>query len=296
MVIGFRGAKVINFYDLTKYNAYFFVVFLRMCIFCSTFASKLFWKIVRRIKYILPIFLLLLSSMLMAEVVVLRSGQRVQGEIVVRNSEVVIVRTSNGMRYQYPMSEVSAITLDEDQMAASTEKKDNVSRKQQAVSLRAQTMGGALYVPNMGWGGYAGADLIVGANVMEGKRVFVGGGVGYRARVVNGKTYSFIPLQATISSSLMYQQHSPIIGMNIGYGISTDRKIQGGICAGAELGWHYVVDENTSIVLGLSAEWQQARADVVEIVINPETHEQKDYINHMGVNFITFGAKVAILF
>ena len=228
--------------------------------------------------------------MLMAEVVVLRSGQRVQGEIVVRNSEVVIVRTSNGMRYQYPMSEVSAITLDEDQMDASTEKKDNVSRKQQAVSLRAQAMGGALYVPNMGWGGYAGADLIVGANVMEGKRVFVGGGVGYRARVVNDKTYSFIPLQATISSSLMDQQHSPIIGMNIGYGISTNRKIQGGICAGAELGWHYVVDENTSIVLGLSAEWQQAKVDIVETVI------QKDYINHMGVNFITFGAKLAILF
>ena len=290
MVIGFRGAKVINFYDLTKYNAYFFVVFLHMCIFCSTFACQLFCKIVRRIKYILPIFLLLLSSMLMAEVVVLRSGQRVQGEIVVRNSEVVIVRTSNGMRYQYPMSEVSAITLDEDQMDASTEKKDNVSRKQQAVSLRAQAMGGALYVPNMGWGGYAGADLIVGANVMEGKRVFVGGGVGYRARVVNDKTYSFIPLQAIISSSLMDQQHSPIIGMNIGYGISTDRKVQGGICAGVELGWHYVVDENTSIVLGLSAEWQQAKVDVVETVI------QKDYINHMGVNFITFGAKVAILF
>lgn len=290
MVIGFRGAKVINFYDLTKYNAYFFVVFLHMCIFCSTFACQLFCKIVRRIKYILPIFLLLLSSMLMAEVVVLRSGQRVQGEIVVRNSEVVIVRTSNGMRYQYPMSEVSAITLDEDQMDASTEKKDNVSRKQQAVSLRAQAMGGALYVPNMGWGGYAGADLIVGANVMEGKRVFVGGGVGYRARVVNDKTYSFIPLQAIISSSLMDQQHSPIIGMNIGYGISTDRKVQGGICAGVELGWHYVVDENTSIVLGLSAEWQQAKVDVVETVI------QKDYINHMGVNFITFGATVAILF
>ena len=290
MVIGFRGAKVINFYDLTKYNAYFFVVFLHMCIFCSTFACQLFCKIVRRIKYILPIFLLLLSSMLMAEVVVLRSGQRVRGEIVVRNSEVVIVRTSNGMRYQYPMSEVSAITLDEDQMDASTEKKDNVSRKQQAVSLRAQAMGGALYVPNMGWGGYAGADLIVGANVMESKRVFVGGGVGYRARVVNDKTYSFIPLQAIISSSLMDQQHSPIIGMNIGYGISTDRKVQGGICAGVELGWHYVVDENTSIVLGLSAEWQQAKVDVVETVI------QKDYINHMGVNFITFGAKVAILF
>ena len=43
----------------------------------------------------------------------LHSGQQVQGEIMLRNSEVVIIRANNGMRYQYPMSEVSAITMDE---------------------------------------------------------------------------------------------------------------------------------------------------------------------------------------
>ena len=164
------------------------------------------------------------------------------------------------------------------------------------MSLRLQAMGGALYVLDMGWGGYAGADLVVGANVLEGKRMFVGGEVGYRAKIVSDKTYSFIPLQAVVSSILTDQRHSPIIGMNIGYGISTNKKVQGGICAGAELGWHYLVDENTSIILGLSAEWQQAKADVVEAILNPSTLEEVYYSNHKGVNFITFGAKVAILF
>ena len=226
----------------------------------------------------------------------LHSGQQVQGEIMLRNSEVVIIRANNGMRYQYPMSEVSAITMDEDETELQTEKGDNVSREQSAVSLRLQAMGGALYVPDMGWGGYAGADLMVGANVMDGKRMFVGGEIGYRAKIVNDKTYSFIPLQATVSSILTDQRHSPTVGINIGYGISTNKKVQGGICAGAELGWQYVVNENTSIVVGLNVEWQQAKADVVETVLNPSTQEEVYYINHKGVNFITFGAKVAILF
>lgn len=200
------------------------------------------------------------------------------------------------MRYQYPMSEVSAMTMDENETELQTEKGDNVSRKQSAVSLRLQAMGGALYVPDMGWGGYAGADLIVGANVMDGKRMFVGGEIGYRAKIVNDKTYSFIPLQATVSSILTDQRHSPTVGINIGYGISTNKKVQGGICAGAELGWHYVVNENTSIVVGLNVEWQQAKADVVETVLNPSTQEEVYYINHKGVNFVSLGAKVAILF
>ena len=119
----------------------------------------------------------------------LHSGQQVQGEIMLRNSEVVIIRANNGMRYQYPMSEVSAITMDENETELQTEKGDNVSREQSAVSLRLQAMGGALYVPDMGWGGYAGADLMVGANVMDGKRMFVGGEIGYRAKIVNDKTY-----------------------------------------------------------------------------------------------------------
>lgn len=267
-----------------------------MCIFCSTFAGSLCRNLMNKTKYILLLWLLFLSVVSMAEVVVLRSGQRVHGEIILRNSEVVIIRANNGMRYQYPMGEVRAITMDEDETELQAEEGSNVSRKQSAVSLRLQAMGGALYLPDMGWGGYAGADLMVGANVLEGKRMFVGGEVGYRAKIVSDKTYSFIPLQAVVSSILTDQRHSPTVGINIGYGISTNKKVQGGICAGAELGWHYLVDENTSIVLGLSVEWQQAKADVVEAILNSSTLEEVYYTNHKGVNFITFGAKVAILF
>ena len=115
-------------------------------------------------KYILLIGLLLLSVVSMAEVIVLRSGQRVVGEIVLQNDEVVIVRGENGMRYQYPMNEVSSIGMEEEIVV---EENEEVEVKKKAVSLRLQAMGGALYAPLVGWGGQVGADLMVGANLLE---------------------------------------------------------------------------------------------------------------------------------
>ena len=64
-----------------------------------------------RILHIL--LLLILSCPIFAEVVTLRSGQTVRGEIVLQNDEVVIIRTNNGMRHQYPTSEVVSIRSNE---------------------------------------------------------------------------------------------------------------------------------------------------------------------------------------
>ena len=224
----------------------------------------------------------------MAEVVVLQSGQSVKGDIVLQNEDVVIIRATNGMRYQYPMNEVVSIKAEEKDTSATNTNKTTLA-KTKIVSICVQAMGGALYIPNIGWGGYAGADLKVGANILEGRRVFVGGGIGYRAKVVE-KAYSFIPLQVYMSSILGDKQNAPTLGVNVGYGFATNAGTQGGICVGADMGWSFEINHETRLVLGLNAEWQQAQTDVEQII------ENKKYTNHMGVNFITVGAKIAILF
>lgn len=230
---------------------------------------------------------------MMAEVVVLHNGQRIKGEIVLQNEEVVIIRSNNGMRHQYPTNEVSSILADKESSTIVEEQK--IPEEKKAVSLCAQVVGGVAYVLNLGWGGYAGADLMIGANLLEGK-IVVGGGIGYRAKMINDIAYSFIPLQVCISSVLGDQHSAPFVGMNIGYGFSTDRQTEGGICVGADVGWHYKIDSNASLALGLNIEWQQSQTDVNQTITYPESNEQKDYINHMGVNFLTLGAKVAIHF
>ena len=263
-----------------------------MCIFCSTFVDSLCGYLMNRARYILLVGLLLLSAVSMAEVIVLRSGQRVLGEVVLQNEDVVIIRGVNGMRYQYPMNEVSSICVEEESVDGA-ENEELVAPKG-AFSLQLQAMGGALYVPKMGWGGQAGVDLIMGANLLE-NRWFVGGVVGYRAKVIEKDLYSFIPLQIKVSSALN-KERTAVVGMNVGYGFVANKTTQGGICVGAEAGWRFAINDDIYLLLGLNAEWQQAQTDVVEVIVNPATNQSNEYINHMGVNFISFGAKVAFLF
>lgn len=246
-------------------------------------------------KYILSLCLLLLSSGLMAEVVVLQSGKSVRGEIVLQNTDVVIIRTSNGMRYQYPMSEISVIKQDVNENAVE-EKQGTQQSQKRVVAVRAQGEGGMVYAPYIGWGAHIGADLKLGANVLEDKRMFVGGEIGYRALILNDKTYSFIPLQACFSAILSGERHAPTVGLSLGYGFSATRNTQGGICAGVNVGWYYMIDSDTSIDLGLGAEWQQSQTDIKQTIENPNTTEQNDYINHMGVNMLSLVARLAIHF
>ena len=249
----------------------------------------------KRKKYILSVCLFLFSSLSMAEVVVLQSGQSVKGDIVLQNEDVVIIRATNGMRYQYPMSEVLAVKQDE-HVSETAEEKRTAEDQFKHVGVCAQAVGGGVYVPYMGWGGNVGASLKIGANILEEKQMFVGGEVGYKAMIFTDQTYSFIPLQFFFSTILNSKKHAPIVGVNVGYSFSANRKTQGGICAGVNVGWHYKINHDTSMALGISTDWQQAKTEVVQMIVNPETNEQKGYTTYMGVNFITLAVRLAIHF
>jgi hypothetical protein len=57
-----------------------------------------------------------------------------------------------------------------------------------------------------------------------------------------------------------------------------------------------MIDSDTSIDLGLGAEWQQSQTDIKQTIENPNTTEQNDYINHTGVNMLSLVARLAIHF
>lgn len=237
-----------------------------------------------RILHIL--LLLILSSPIFAEVVTLRSGQTVRGEIVLQNDEVVIIRTNNGMRHQYPTSEVVSIRSNEvivDQPTA-------VAPAVRPVNIALQVHGGVLFVPELGVGGQFGTDLMIGSHAIHGKRMFLGGSVGYRAKVIGSTTYSFIPLLAHIQYPLTEQKHAPLLGISVGYGFAANKDDQGGICIGANFGGSYLINQQASLQYGIYAEWQQAQTDVVQYIDNIP------YTNHMGCNFLAIGVKFAVLF
>ena len=238
----------------------------------------------KRILHIL--LLLVLSCPIFAEVVTLRSGHVVRGEILLQNDEVVIIRTSNGMRHQYPASEVASIHNNEVVVAESTTATPSI----RPVNIALQVHGGVLYVPELGVGGQFGTDFMIGSHAIRGNRMFLGGSIGYRAKVIGSTTYSFIPLLAHIQMPLTEQKHAPLLGMSVGYGFAANKHDQGGICISANLGGSYLINQQASLQYGIFAEWQQAQTDVIQYIDNTP------YTNHMGCNFLAIGVKFAVLF
>ena len=245
-------------------------------------------SILKNYKYILLLFACMLSSMMMAEVVVLNSGQRIQGEITLLNEEVVIIKKKDGTRYQYPRSEVQSIQEDQIITSISTTPESTTTNKK--VAVRVQAYGGAVYLPNKGWGGQIGADLILGSKKIGNTPILVGGSVGFRTKLLPEQNYTFIPVQAVVSMPLIQKQHAPYISMSLGYGCSTNKSTKGGICLSASAGWTYQVNSNLALLLSACAEWQNTQTEITEIINNQE------YKNIVGCNFITIGATIGIQF
>lgn len=226
--------------------------------------------------------------MMMAEVVVLNSGQRIQGEITLLNEDVVIIKKKDGSRYQYPRSEVQSIQEDQTvNTTTTTPESTTVNRK---VAVRIQAYGGAVYLPNKGWGGQIGADLILGSRKIGNTPILVGGSVGFRTKLLPEQNYTFIPIQAVVSVPLIPKQHAPHICMSLGYGCSTNKATKGGICLSASAGWTYQVNSNLALLLSACAEWQNTQTEITEIINNQE------YKNNIGCHFITIGATIGIQF
>ena len=245
--------------------------------------------VLKSYKYILLLVNILLSSVMMAETVVLKSGSKIQGEIVLKNEDVVIIKKKDGTRFQYPQNEIQAI-LEDSFIDSSIDNNKQELSLHRAVAVRVQTYGGAVYLPNKGWGGQIGADLIVGTKQIGSTPIFVGGSVGFRTKLISEKNYTFIPLQAVVSMPLSTKSHAPYIGMTVGYGCSTSKTTKGGICLSASAGWTYQVNPNLALLLSASAEWQNTQTEIIESI------DGEKYKNHMGGNFISIGATIGIQF
>lgn len=261
-----------------------------MCSKISTFAVQKNKSNLKKRRYILLIIALILSSISKAEVIVLNSGTRIEGEILLQNNDVVIIKKKDGTRYQYPRNEVTSILEETNESDIITEKntKDIESERRLALNFQVQT--GAVYLLHDGWGGQIGADLMIGSKEIEGSPIFIGGSIGYRAKILLDKNYSFIPLQVVLAMPLIKRQHSPHASISIGYGFLTDKTGKGGLCLGACGGWNYQFNTNSSLQLGVYAELQQTKTNITEIINNLE------YTSFKASSFVSIGATIGIKF
>ncbi len=230
-----------------------------------------------------------------AEVVVLRSGQIIKGDILLNNEEVVILRQNNGTRYQYPKTEVVEITQESTTIDTIN---TQTTAKPKMVALQLVASGGMAYIPHRHTGATMDVQAMVGSHNLLEKRVFLGGSIGYRGVFVDQTTYSWIPLQLVWQmpiTSLPHHlitssPHRPLVGCSLGYAFATNKDWGGGICAGLDIGWWYGISERSSLSLAFTAQWQQTRMTITETI------NQADYTHAVGCSILGLGIKLGLQF
>lgn len=224
-----------------------------------------------------------------SDIVVLRSGQSIKGDILFNNDEVVVLRKKDGTRYQYPKTEVLSIT-EETQPLASM---DTLKINHKKVAVQLLVFGGTAYIPYTGWGGTTEVHAMVGAHKLFDTEVSLGGSVGYRGVFTNGARYSWIPLQLLVEIPITANpssRHKPLLGGSLGYAISTNQKWGGGLCAGVDVGWCYQINSHSHLSLSVATEWQQTDITIVETI------NGSSYSNRIGCSIVSIGVKLGIYF
>lgn len=241
-------------------------------------------------KYICSIWLMLLCALCAhAETLLLRTGARVKGEIVLRNDDVVILRDASGARFQYPMTDILEIIADE---AVQEEKsvEEEAIQTSKRVSILIEISGGGAFIPNQQAGGAVSADLLVGSHHLADRHIFVGAGVGYHGLFIGEEKYNFLPIQVALRMPLMEQKHAPVFGVAAGYGIALSKDYRGGIYADIDFGYRYQINEKSALALVLFAQFQQAKLTVSELIDGIE------YSHTAGRSLVSTGLKLGFYF
>ena len=266
--------------------------------------------------------LMLCTIAAQADVVVLLSGKEIQGTILVQNEEVVIIKTTSGSRFQYPADEVKTIrkegsdnqggadqstthqevqAIDDKQASPSSVKK---------VSVAIELAGGAASKPkDDNTYGNISANLLIGSHNLLHRGIFLGGSVGYLGAlytttqtivttttpIVKKTTtaYSFLPITLAARIPLLQDKHSPMIGMQLGYGIALSKDYQGGLNAGLNIGYCYRISERQRLYVAADCQFQQAFINTTEHITDNEG-QKHDYTHHAGQCFIQYGVRLGI--
>ena len=245
-------------------------------------------------------FLILLCTALAyahAETLILRTGARVKGSIVFQNEEVVILRTEEGARFQYPRADIEQILSDEEAASAEetaspeeTETPNEEITTSKKASILLEIAGGAAFQPKEAVGGAVSADLLVGSHHIGDRHLFVGGGIGYHGIFLGEDKYNFLPIQVAVRMPFTETKHAPVFGVSVGYGVALSKNYLGGIYAGGDFGYRCQINPKSAVALVAFVQFQQAVVPTTTVL------DETSYTTNSGRNLVNTGIKLALYF
>lgn len=226
------------------------------------------------------------------DVIWLKNGEKYTGEIVLRNADIVMLKTADGKQFQFQVSEIEKITQQERKAEKVAEKPDE---KHTAGSLALMLQGGGgVSALTGGFGASFTPDvsLAFGTRNAFGKHIFLGAGVGYETVLVSASksSYAFLPVFVQLQSDFGNAVLKPALNVKTGYAFHLQDNYKGGLFLQISGGANYQITQKSSVYFGLFARLQRTNGSVTE------TLPQGDFTAKSNAVIRTFGLTTAFIF
>ena len=233
----------------------------------------------RKIFFVVSVFFILIpNSYIFAfppEKITLKTGEVYVGEIIIKNDEIILIRTKEGERYQFPVSSVKSIVKITDEpivddaipKATSETFTDNSSQNIRGfIEVSGGTSSGLNCFPSSFTGD---VTLSFGATKIGGKMLFAGLGSGF-SNIYNaqtGENLKFVPLFIHLqSNNLSKSRTSPYLSLDAGYAFSVKSSLSGGTFGKLSGGIIHRLNVKTSVNIGVYARAQNFQGQLNEII------------------------------
>ena len=229
--------------------------------------------------------------------IILKTGEIYFGEILVKDNEIVLIKTLNGARFQFPLTSVKSIEKEYNKTAVtssedSLQKTNDLSTNQFCIML--DLSGGissAKY--SYGWSPGSEVSMSLGVKKMFKETLFAGLGIAYDFVSVSStpEMISFIPVFVRLqSNNLKKYRTAPYLSLDAGYAFSTNAGFGGGTFAKFSTGIIHKITYKIAVFGGLYVRVQGFTGKLTETIYD------KKVIYNGNSSLNDFGAKAGVQF
>jgi len=209
--------------------------------------------------------------------VTLRTGEVYIGQILVRNNEIVTLKTPDGNRFQFPAAEVlkieAATQSDLDKKPAATVSMPEEMQPEGNICGLAEFSAGMARATNkFGLTPVIQGTLSFGTRLIKGKNLFGGAGVGYLHVLSSAEPIGFIPVFLRLRGAAERKKLSPYVCIDGGYSFATNEETGGGLYARTAIGMQVRKSKSTLLSLGFFGFATNFSSQLTESTLTGEYH------------------------
>ena len=244
-------------------------------------------------KYLGILVILLLNSLLLVaqeaiqkDKITLNSGEVYIGEILVRNNELIMLKSKDGTRYQFQSTDIKKVEKELVQVD-STKEPSEIIHSTANFSGIFELSGGISSAKNcIDTSPEAQLALIFGNKNAFRKNLFLGLGMGIDKILVfsNSTSIGFLPLFLRLQTTRNKNRTTPFVGMDAGYAFALNQGFGGGAMLKITAGISHRINYKTFLIAGVYAGANAISGNLTETNdLGTFTYYGNTSINSLGV-------------